>query len=35
VLRERRLNHWVEVFPGVRQSESAALLQRFFGAQRA
>ena len=35
VLRERRLNHWVEVFPGVRQVESAALLQRFFSAQRA
>ncbi|RAN76052.1 tRNA-specific adenosine deaminase [Bacillus sp. SRB_336] len=34
VLRERRLNHWVEVFPGVRQDECAALLTDFFGARR-
>ncbi|MGO4383357.1 nucleoside deaminase [Specibacter sp. RAF43] len=34
VLRERRLNHWVEVFPGVREAECAALLKDFFGAQR-
>jgi tRNA(adenine34) deaminase len=34
ILRERRLNHWAEVFPGVRQSESAALLQQFFSAHR-
>jgi tRNA(adenine34) deaminase len=34
VLRERRLNHWVEVFPGVREDECAALLKDFFGAQR-
>lgn len=30
VLRERRLNHWAEVFPGVRQAECAALLTAFF-----
>jgi len=34
VLRERRLNHWVEVFPGVREDECAGLLKEFFGAQR-
>ena len=34
VLRERRLNHWVEVFPGVREDECAALLKDFFGAHR-
>ena len=34
VLRERRLNHWVEVFPGVREEECAALLKDFFGAHR-
>ena len=34
VLRERRLNHWVEVFPGVRENECAALLKDFFGGQR-
>ncbi|MCZ2402820.1 nucleoside deaminase [Paenarthrobacter sp. Z7-10] len=34
VLRERRLNHWVEVFPGVRQEEAAALLQDFFASHR-
>lgn len=34
VLRERRLNHWVEVFPGVREDECAALLKDFFGSQR-
>lgn len=30
VLREPRLNHWVEVHPGVRAGESAAMLQAFF-----
>ncbi|WP_427016322.1 tRNA adenosine(34) deaminase TadA [Pseudarthrobacter sp. P1] len=35
VLRERRLNHWVEVFPGVRQDECAALLKDFFASHRA
>ncbi|SEE81974.1 tRNA(adenine34) deaminase [Arthrobacter alpinus] len=34
VLRERRLNHWVEVFPGVREEECAALLKDFFGNHR-
>lgn len=34
VLRERRLNHWVEVFPGVREDNCAQLLKNFFGAQR-
>ncbi|MBG6183352.1 tRNA(adenine34) deaminase [Arthrobacter sp. CAN_A214] len=34
VLRERRLNHWTEVFPGVREEESAALLRDFFVGQR-
>jgi tRNA(adenine34) deaminase len=34
VLREPRLNHWVEVFPGVRGDESTALLQEFFRARR-
>ncbi len=34
VLRERRLNHWTEVFAGVREDESAVLLKDFFAAQR-
>lgn len=34
VLRERRLNHWVEVFPGVREDECAALLKDFFSGHR-
>ncbi|MGG5172689.1 nucleoside deaminase [Pseudarthrobacter sp. J1738] len=34
VLRERRLNHWVEVYPGVREAESVALLQDFFSSRR-
>lgn len=34
VLRERRLNHWVEVFPGVREDECAALLRNFFSQHR-
>ncbi len=34
VLRERRLNHWVEVFPGVREDECAALLKDFFAGHR-
>lgn len=34
VLRERRLNHWVEVFPGVREDECAALLRDFFASHR-
>lgn len=35
ILRERRLNHWVEVFPGVREAECAALLRDFFSGHRA
>ncbi|MFJ3958906.1 nucleoside deaminase [Arthrobacter sp. NPDC090010] len=34
ILRERRLNHWVEVFPGVREAECATLLREFFSAHR-
>lgn len=34
VLRERRLNHWVEVFPGVREDECAELLRDFFSGHR-
>ncbi|WP_417234964.1 nucleoside deaminase [Arthrobacter sp.] len=30
ILREPRLNHWVEVFPRVREAECAALLTGFF-----
>ncbi|XAS64542.1 nucleoside deaminase [Micrococcaceae bacterium Sec5.8] len=34
VLRERRLNHWVEVYGGVRERECAALLREFFAVHR-
>lgn len=34
VLREPRLNHWVEVHPGVGAEQSAAQLRRFFGSAR-
>ncbi|WDF33727.1 tRNA adenosine(34) deaminase TadA [Arthrobacter agilis] len=34
VLRERRLNHWTEVFSGVREEECARLLKEFFVTQR-
>ncbi|MGG6382887.1 nucleoside deaminase [Paenarthrobacter sp. NEAU-H11] len=34
VLRERRLNHWVEVYPGVREAECAGLLRDFFAGHR-
>jgi tRNA(adenine34) deaminase len=34
VLRERRLNHWVEVYGGVREDECGALLRDFFAAHR-
>ncbi|XAS68503.1 tRNA adenosine(34) deaminase TadA [Micrococcaceae bacterium Sec5.7] len=34
VLRERRLNHWVEVYSGVREEECAALLRAFFACHR-
>lgn len=30
ILREPRLNHWVEVHPGVRAQECAAQLRAFF-----
>lgn len=34
VVRDRRLNHRPEVVSGVLAAESAALLERFFSAQR-
>lgn len=34
ILRERRLNHWVEVYAGVREPECAALLRDFFAGHR-
>ena len=34
VLRERRLNHWVEVYAGVREQECATLLRDFFAGHR-
>lgn len=34
VLRDRRLNHRVEVFPGVLASETGALLLDFFAGRR-
>jgi tRNA(adenine34) deaminase len=34
VLRERRLNHWVEVYAGVREDECGALLREFFAGHR-
>ncbi|MCU1516044.1 MAG: cytidine deaminase [Pseudarthrobacter sp.] len=34
VLRERRLNHWVEVYGGVREEECGALLKDFFASHR-
>ena len=35
VVRDRRLNHHVEVFGGVLEEETAALLHDFFGDRRA
>lgn len=35
ILRERRLNHWVEVYAGVREDECSALLKDFFASHRA
>ena len=35
VLRERRLNHWTVVFPGVLEDVCAALLRDFFAERRA
>ena len=34
ILRERRLNHWVEVYGGIREDECAALLRNFFALHR-
>ncbi|VXC39000.1 tRNA-specific adenosine deaminase [Arthrobacter sp. 9AX] len=34
VLRERRLNHWVEVYGGVREAECGGLLRDFFAGHR-
>ncbi len=34
ILRERRLNHWVEVYAGIREEECAALLRGFFATHR-
>ena len=34
ILREPRLNHWVEVYPGVREEECGRLLSEFFRARR-
>lgn len=34
VLREPRLNHWVEVHAGVRAAECAEVLRTFFDAKR-
>ena len=34
ILRERRLNHWVEVYPGVLENECAGLLRGFFAQHR-
>ncbi|MDP5226618.1 MULTISPECIES: nucleoside deaminase [Arthrobacter] len=34
ILRERRLNHWVEVYAGVREAECGGLLRDFFAAHR-
>lgn len=35
VLRDRKLNHWVEVYPGVLARECADLLKDFFRGHRA
>lgn len=34
ILRERRLNHWVEVYAGVREQECGGLLREFFAGHR-
>lgn len=34
ILRERRLNHWVEVYPGVLEDECGAILREFFAGHR-
>ncbi|HEY4615674.1 MAG TPA: tRNA adenosine(34) deaminase TadA [Citricoccus sp.] len=35
IVREPRLNHWVQVHPGVRETECADLLTAFFRRHRA
>ncbi|NJC21171.1 tRNA(adenine34) deaminase [Arthrobacter pigmenti] len=34
ILRERRLNHWTEVFSGVLEAECGAVLREFFEVRR-
>lgn len=34
LLRDRRMNHWVEVFPEVREQECGHLLREFFHGHR-
>ena len=34
IVREPRLNHWVEVYPRVREQECAGLLRDFFRSKR-
>ncbi|MCO4252441.1 tRNA adenosine(34) deaminase TadA [Pseudarthrobacter raffinosi] len=34
ILRDRRLNHWVEVYGGVREEECGEVLRDFFAAHR-
>ncbi|WP_404289131.1 tRNA adenosine(34) deaminase TadA [Glutamicibacter arilaitensis] len=34
IVREPRLNHWVEVYPRVKESECADLLRDFFRSRR-
>lgn len=34
VLRDRKVNHWVEVYPAVLEHECARLLKDFFGSKR-
>ncbi len=34
IVRDPRLNHWVEVTGGVREDECAALLRKFFRTHR-
>lgn len=34
IVREPRLNHWVEVYPRVREEECAGLLRDFFRSKR-
>lgn len=34
VLRDRKVNHWVELYPGVLETECASLLTTFFRQQR-